>query len=134
MDVNPIELAFDWSQMSFNCPSLQYIVTFNCGLCPTITFNTTIICTGVQISADSCIFTIQTNVCNSITGNVTSILLTLKGYIIMYIQDICNNYCFGTVPEAPTINVIPSYSHSTRNLSSLAVVLYEVVRFCDALY
>ena len=126
-DVSPPELTFEWSPVSLNCPDLHYIITFNCGICPFITTNTTTICSGIQIGTNNCTFTIQTNVCDSLTGDVTQVPLILKGKCINFI----NNYLLlcqlSTVPNVPVINVIPRYSHSTQKLFSLQIEIHEAV-------
>ena len=74
-DLNPPELTFEWSPVSLNCPALRYIISFNCGVCPFVTTSTIAVCTEVQVGTSNCTFTIQTNVCDSLTGDVTDIPL-----------------------------------------------------------
>ena len=80
LDINPLKLTFEWSPVSLNCPALHYIITFNCGICPPVTTNTTTVCNEIQIGvSNNCTFTIQTCVCDSLVGDVAQIHLTLKG-------------------------------------------------------
>ena len=77
-DLNPPELTFEWNPVSLNCLALQYIIAFNCGICPSITMNTTAVCTEIQLGVSNCTFTIQTSVCDSLVGDATHIPLVLK--------------------------------------------------------
>lgn len=71
-------LAFIWSPVVLNCPSLRYIITSNCGLCPNATSMTTIKCRGISVG-ERCTLTVQSEVCGSIIGNATTISVDLKG-------------------------------------------------------
>lgn len=76
MEANHTHLSFNWTQVSLNCQSLQYIVASNCGECPSTTDNK-VTCTGNYtqlINTDSqCSFTVQTVVCNdSIVGDIST--------------------------------------------------------------
>ena len=98
ININPLRLTFSWSPVSFNCPSLHYIISFNCGICPGITKNTTIVCADIQVNAvEDCNFAIQTSICDSIIGNSSSIPLILKGKFKLWhstvlIYDTCNYF------------------------------------------
>ena len=63
-----------------DCTSILYIIEFDCGSCPNTTTNTEVVCTDIVIGSQ-CTFTVQTQVCDSLTGNVTTIPLTLKGIL-----------------------------------------------------
>ena len=65
--------------MPINCPALYYNIDFTCGVCPTVVTNNIVNCSGIQINADGCVFTIQTGVCDSVVGNITSFPVSLKG-------------------------------------------------------
>ena len=92
-DLNPPELTFEWNPVSHNCLALHYIISFNCGVCPSITMNTTAVCTEIlnQLGVSNCTFTIQTSVCDSLIGDATHIPLILKSkhdYIIMVYSNV----------------------------------------------
>lgn len=130
MDLNPPELTFEWNPVSPNCLALHYVISFNCGICPSITTNTTAVCTEIQLGMSNCTFTIQTNVCDSLIGDTTQIPLVLKGKHYMVYSNfkyIHRCYPYTIVPNVPIIHVIPLYSHLTSQLSSLQVEVYEVV-------
>ena len=71
-------ITFKWSTVTSDCTSIAYIITFDCGYCPNTTANTEVVCTDIVTGAN-CIFTIQTVVCGTLTGNITTIHLNLKG-------------------------------------------------------
>ena len=69
-----------WSPVTSDCSSIAYIVTFDCGYCPNTTTNTEVECTDI-IFGPECTFTIQTEVCGTITGNSSVVPLMLKGKV-----------------------------------------------------
>ena len=71
-------LTFNWTPVILNCPSLQYIITSNCGSCPNMTMITTVTCRGIEFGK-RCTFEISSAVCGSIIGNTSAILVDLKG-------------------------------------------------------
>ena len=74
----PLHLTFKWTPVAFDCTSIAYIIAFDCGYCPNTTANTEVVCTDIVIGAD-CTFTLQTEVCGTLKGNITTIHLKLKG-------------------------------------------------------
>ena len=97
MEANHTHLSFNWTQVSLNCPSLQYIVASNCGNCPSTT-NNKVTCTGNYtqlINTDcQCSFTVQTVVCNdSIVGDISTAINVTK-----------SETCTGTVITACRYN------------------------------
>ena len=77
VEENNTHLGFSWSQVSLNCPSVQYhIVASNCGECPDTTTTYEVICTGNYtqlINNRQCLFAVQAGVCNdSIVGDVST--------------------------------------------------------------
>lgn len=73
-------LTFVWSAVIFNCSSLHYAITSNCGWCPNTATETTATCRGVHVSVgDCCVFMIQSVVCGDIVGNSSDIFVDLKG-------------------------------------------------------
>ena len=72
-----LRLMFKWNPIFFDCISIGYIITFDCGYCPDTTTDTEVVCTDI-ITGSSCTFTIQTEICNSLTGNVTMVPLNLR--------------------------------------------------------
>ena len=75
----PIKLTFKWSPLVPDCPSIRYITEFDCGSCPNTTTNTEVVCTDIVIDNAQCTFTVLTQICDSITGNINRVHLTLKG-------------------------------------------------------
>jgi hypothetical protein len=61
-------ITFKWSEYSprLYCQAAYYKVTASrdCGSCPTTTMHTNTTCTDVPIDGSTCIFGIQTVVCN----------------------------------------------------------------------
>lgn len=75
-----LKLTFTWSSVAIDCSSIAYITTFDCGYCPNTTASAKAVCYSTDIVIGSeCTFTIQTEVCNSLTGNITTIHLKLQG-------------------------------------------------------
>ena len=64
--------------MILNCQSLHYFITSNCGLCPNTTTMTTIKCRGISVG-EQCELSVQSEVCDSVVGNASSVLVNLKG-------------------------------------------------------
>ena len=77
-----LQLAFRWTPVAPNCSAIGYIITFDCGIFPntTMSFSTEIIFTDVMIDSQ-CNFTVQTRVCDSLIGNMSTVTLILKGLI-----------------------------------------------------
>jgi hypothetical protein len=63
---------------------LQYIISFNCGICPSTTTNTMVVCTEIQLEVRNCTFSIQTSVCDSLIGDAIQIPLMLKSKHMVY--------------------------------------------------
>ena len=91
VEANHTHLSFNWTQVSLNCPSLQYhIVASNCGECPNATRSSTITCSGnyAQFLSDHpCSFAVQTVVCNGLVGDASiAFNVTITGIVqIIYI-------------------------------------------------
>ena len=73
----PLKLTFKWSPVALDCTTIRYITEFDCGSCPNTTANTEVVCTDIVIGSQ-CTFTVQTQVCDSITGNTSNVHLNLK--------------------------------------------------------
>ena len=71
-------LIFVWSPVVLNCPSLHYIITSNCGLCPNATTVTTATCRGLSVG-DRCVFGLRPVVCSTVIGNASTVSVDLKG-------------------------------------------------------
>ena len=82
----PLKLKFQWNSIAPDCTAIGYITSLECGSCPNTTTNTEVVCTDIVIG-DQCMFTVQTQVCDSIISNITTVPLTLKGTIIMHLYD-----------------------------------------------
>ena len=85
MTTGLLKLKFQWSPVALDRTTLRYIIGFDCGSCPNTTDNTEVVCTDVVIGSQ-CTFTVQTQVCDSIVGNYTTIplVLTSKTMFFMY--------------------------------------------------
>ena len=85
VNIDQDTLTFNWNSVISNCP-INYRTLFECGTCDSSTQATTVTCSGLQLSTDerNCTFNVQTVVCNNIAGNQNSLIVTLKGIIIMY--------------------------------------------------
>ena len=61
---------FAWSEVTnAQCSSIQYVITrVNCGACPNSTTNTNISCVQFSISNRTCMFAVQTEICDQLVG------------------------------------------------------------------
>ena len=78
------QLVFSWNPVPFQCPYIQYIInSTNCGLCPNITNDTSVLCVHYSVDAHknrTCIFVVQTELCDAILGDRNnSIAVNLVG-------------------------------------------------------
>ena len=72
VDVSLRQISFKWNSTVPVCPVLHYdILSSNCGICPTITTNTTVTCTDVPTDGSVCTFTVQTVICDPIYGTMS---------------------------------------------------------------
>ena len=138
------QLVFQWNAVSPSCQFVQYHIRTNhcCGQCSDSTVHTTASCIGLIINGQHCMFALQTSICNSLVGNVSSnIVVSLKGIdsrILWYdcmLQNMITHWLLTsalvilcTVPDAPVVQVIPIYSFATRNLSGIIARFHEPVR------
>ena len=81
MEANFNQLLFQWSSVTPCCKSLRYLINAsNCGHCPNVTNDTTVTCTGFSLGSLMCLFSVQTRVCDNITGNESrSVKVNLRG-------------------------------------------------------
>jgi hypothetical protein len=84
VDVQPGRITFNWTSVDTECDSLSYnIISYNCGMCPFNTSNTSVTCTNVVALGQLCTFLVQTVVCGN-TGNPSRpTTVMLKGIIII---------------------------------------------------
>ena len=75
----PLKLTFKWTPVTFDCTSIRYIITFDCGYCPNTTARAEVVCTDITAIGSECTITIQTVVCGTLTGNITVVTFKLKG-------------------------------------------------------
>ena len=69
-DLKSKSFTFSWSPVATDCSTVHYkILASNCGSCPTNTTHTNVTCTSVPTDGRVCTFTIQTVVCETITGD-----------------------------------------------------------------
>ena len=66
-------IAFKWNMHTQDCHPTYNILASNCGLCPTMTNNSTVTCTDVSTDIDDgmCTLAIQTVVCGRIAGELS---------------------------------------------------------------
>ena len=99
-----------------------------------MTTDTYVNCTDILLSGH-CTFAIQTNVCNKINGNFTLFSVFLKGVfaftiiIYYYYHDFLLLNYFFTVPDAPLVDIIPTYYQDTQYLSSLETIIMGKVHY-----
>ena len=84
-----LQITFEWNAVVSNfCPTLFYIITSNCGVCPNITRSNTadsaiaVTCNNVLIG-QLCTLSVRTSVCGSLTGNSISIAVMFDGKICL---------------------------------------------------
>ena len=132
------ELTFNWTEVTTNCQTTEYIITSDCGSCPAITTFTTVVCANVHIDGNRiCSFAVRTKVCGSIEGtqsnNLSVILkgmkITLVGIfsIIVYCIRCIHIMLSIKVPGSPTPDVVPVYSQATGRLIGLNTALIKAV-------
>ena len=78
------EVFFKWSPLNLTCPALSYSTTTeNCGMCITDYNSAVTTCTNYpKIDSENvCRFTVQSVICNNITGNssISDKLVNLQG-------------------------------------------------------
>ena len=81
VEVYPDQLVFNWTEESskFNCPHFYYRLTSsNCGQCPNATTNTTATCTGNYTTNSSCLFTVQSVLCEDIIGDARTTIVEIE--------------------------------------------------------
>ena len=92
---------------------------------------TTIKCRGISVGKE-CALSVQSEVCDSVVGNSSSVLVDLKG-----IHWTVNTslrlaiklfYLSPLVPDAPVIGVVRTYSHMTGSISAITTSLIGMVR------
>ena len=76
---------FNWTPVISNCSTLyvQYNITSDCGICPTVTNIATATCSDLRLSTNAvvCHFSVSSRACG-LVGNPTSPTeVTLKGII-----------------------------------------------------
>ena len=141
--IGPNAILFSWSVVEHEgCPIFHYNVdTANCGTCyPSTTTSNTSNCTNfrdVTVSNvnNMCNFTVQSVICGNITGNMSYILVNLKGnntisciIIIMCLSPSSPSYYnIVAVPDAPVVQSVPHYSFRTASLTKLATSFQVVV-------
>ena len=84
MEANVNQLRFQWSPVTSSEDVRYRINASNCGHCPNETNNTTVICTDFTIDMYSqvtlCLLSLQTVVCDNVTGNEnSSVQVNLRG-------------------------------------------------------
>ena len=90
---NVQEIFFNWDGIEYNCPSLHYNFTSNnCGNC-VLTAPTEVNCSRFTTSTAgvSCNFSVGSNICDNIFGEVEVIAINLKGTIINFMVYSYNN-------------------------------------------
>ena len=83
-NVSTNELIFSWNPVSLQCPALDHsAIVRNCGTCVTNTSSARTVCNDFTVSRSDniCDFSIQSVICGSVPGNMTSLILNLKGLL-----------------------------------------------------
>ena len=77
-----LQLAFKWAPVAPSCSAIGYVISFDCGTFhnTSTSFSTELIFTDIMIGSQ-CSFMIQTRVCDSLIGNMSTVTLLLKGQI-----------------------------------------------------
>lgn len=66
-------ITFGWSQLPLECQITHYnILAMNCGSCPATTTNTSVTCTDTPADSSVCMFAVQTVVCGTISGYMST--------------------------------------------------------------
>lgn len=81
-NINPQAITMHWDPVVPECQHVTYSITSsNCGNCLSTTSTTSVTCFGFNVSTNAtiCTLDVKTIVCADITGEETSIHLTLKG-------------------------------------------------------
>ena len=75
-----LRLTLKWNPVAPDCTAIHYITEFDCGSCPNSTADTEVVCTDIVIHESQCTFKVRTQVCDSISGNIaTMIHFNLRG-------------------------------------------------------
>ena len=79
-------LTFSWNPVNSSCHALSCMYSINsvnCGVCPTITIDTSAICVSVSVDGSVCLFQVQTTVCNNNHGPLsTGVPIVLLGELM----------------------------------------------------
>ena len=82
-DVQKGNLVFSWTPVAFDayCSSMRYIITSDCGTCPTFTNMTTATCSDVQLTTNAvtCHFRVSSDICDLPENPSSPVEVTLKG-------------------------------------------------------
>ena len=118
-------ITFTWNPVTPYCSSVQYYITSNCGLCPqNFTYTTTTTCFYQQIPS-MCIFSIQTQICGFV-GNPSVLTLKRTTLKLCNFKSHCKHhqsYYIHTVPDVPSVNLIPHYSNSSQALIKVTIIV-----------
>ena len=91
-NIGRTHLTFNWSCVatSESCNVIIYnINASNCGICPNSTTSNAVTCSSIPVDGSTCTFSIDTEVCNNITGQGSNIVIvspkgickTFKNYL-----------------------------------------------------
>ena len=79
-----LQLACRWTPVAPSYSAIGYVITFDCGTFSNTSMSfsraTELIFTDIMIGSQ-CSFMIQTRVCDSLIGNMSTVTLLLKGQI-----------------------------------------------------
>ena len=108
MEASANRLVFQWNSVTTPCEAVCYAINAsNCGYCPDVTNDTTVVCTDFALDEYNqvCLLTVWTVVCDDVTGNESSsVQVNLRGTRISHLSCICNNKCdILKVPDSPAV-------------------------------
>jgi hypothetical protein len=101
------------------------IISVNCGVCPTITTDTSVTCTSVSVDGSTCLFQVQTTVCNNNHGPLsTSVPIALTGeFMAITVPPLTIVLC--TVPVISLVKTVPCFSERGRNFTEIQISFNE---------
>ena len=124
--------------MASECQVVSYTISSDCGVCPTSTQGTTVVCLNVEVPSTVgriCTFTVRTVVCGNIIGTESnSLSVNLKGMIAIIKRLSLMEIIVYIVPDPPTVSIVPTYFQETGQLARIKVEFMESVNTIKMLH
>ena len=118
------EITFRWSQIALDCRAIHYnILASNCGSCPTATNHTNVTCTDLPSDGSLCTFTVETVVCENITGNQSKPLMFKTASTLIFTEFNSRCICTGTTATASVFAI--GLTISVIVFTSIIIVLVK---------